>query len=201
VIVIPVTYKLEKGILTTECERWNQLARAWEDKNFATNHFNSSTCGAPPPGRRLDESYEELLPLTIGNHSRMLTDTTSALASIYSTKFAPLQKIKNALYGLELIESTIEAGWKAGTRDIVLVIAEVIDFFQDIMDTIGTVMQVVLGPVIDVLGAVIDKVRSSRLWKGQDGLSGYISTVIPYLLKNAMVLIKYTLRITLRAPY
>lgn len=155
-IFTPVQYKLKTGLLEPECDRWNQLARDWQDSGFNSNFFQNGACLS----RRLEDDF---LLSTVGNRTltseRALSAATSVLEGIYTRKFAPLQKISDTLVVFKTIEENVKNIWLAGTKDAVLVLAEVIEFYQDVMDTLGKVMQAVLGPVIDVLGIVIDKVQ------------------------------------------
>jgi len=147
-LFIPIKYKLNAGLLVPECERWNQLAREWQASGFSNTFFKASACST----RRLDGSSS-------GNTTtRVLLVTQGELLKIYSDKFAPLKKIKDSLAVFGDVEQTIKTVWIGGIQQAVVVLGEVIELYQDIMSTLGSVIQAVLGPVIDVLGVVIDKV-------------------------------------------
>jgi hypothetical protein len=134
-----VSKGIQFGVLTPECLYWSNLAQEWEQKGFPDSFFQEGVCAAP-------RSIE----------------IERGLRDIYLNRYGPLKQIVNAMESLEQIQISIDLAWGNWLEEATRALAEAIDLYENALNKIGEAFQTVLGPVADIMNAVVDKVRSIR---------------------------------------
>ena len=86
------------------------------------------------------------------------TSPQTSLGAIYDEKYRVFGEIVAVLETLEGLENTIKGVWDGTVGQAAQAVFSFLDDINTAMDKVGTALQVVLGPVIDIFSTIIGKV-------------------------------------------